>query len=205
MDGRTGRSRPAPAPSSRGRALRRALGTVVKGAGALIVLVLAAAIWNAAVAPNRHHVRRPRDLTEVERAAHHRLRAELASNRDEIVARFVAGIRIPTISHPDASMRNASAFHELHRLLQKQFPAAHRALTREVVNDFSLLYAWKGRDASLRPVMFAAHLDVVPVEEATVHLWTHPAFAGVVDQGFIWGRGTLDDKVGAPAYLGDGP
>ena len=35
---------------------------------------------------------------------------------------------------------------------------------------------------------------MVPVEAETEGLWTHPPFAGHVEDGYIWGRGALDDK-----------
>ena len=46
-----------------------------------------------------------------------------------------------------------------------------------------------------------AHMDVVPIEPGTESSWTHPPFSGDVADGFIWGRGTLDDKVGVMAIL----
>ncbi len=41
------------------------------------------------------------------------------------------------------------------------------------------------------PLLLMAHSDVVPADRA---LWTVPPFAGLSRDGFIWGRGALDDK-----------
>ena len=46
-----------------------------------------------------------------------------------------------------------------------------------------------------------AHLDVVPVEKESQTLWTEPPFSGKIKDNFIWGRGTLDDKVSAMGIL----
>ena len=39
-----------------------------------------------------------------------------------------------------------------------------------------------------------AHQDVVPIAPGTEALWKKPPFDGVIEGGFVWGRGTLDDK-----------
>jgi carboxypeptidase PM20D1 len=41
----------------------------------------------------------------------------------------------------------------------------------------------------------------VPVEAGTEPAWSHPPFGGVIDGGYVWGRGTLDDKGSALAVL----
>src|SRR5262249_35711364 len=41
---------------------------------------------------------------------------------------------------------------------------------------------------------FLAHQDVVPVEPGTEGSWAHPPFDGTIADGFVWGRGALDDK-----------
>lgn len=64
-------------------------------------------------------------------------------------------------------------------------------LQREVVNGLSLLYTWKGSDCKgrLQPMLLMAHQDVVPVSPGTKTQWSVDASAGVVKDGFVWGRG----------------
>ena len=64
---------------------------------------------------------------------------------------------------------------------------------REVINGYSLLYTIKGSSSSLKPYLLISHLDVVPVKD---QVWNAPHFKGLVKDGYIWGRGTLDVKNG---------
>jgi carboxypeptidase PM20D1 len=75
-----------------------------------------------------------------------------------------------------------------------EYPEVHSSLKREIVNAYSLLYTWEGRDTSLKPILISAHIDVVPVEPGTEDDWDYPPFSGEIADGFIWGRGTLDVK-----------
>jgi carboxypeptidase PM20D1 len=114
-------------------------------------------------------------------------------------AHLARAITFPTISHESKESFDAAPFRELHAWLAETYPRAHRAMAREVIGGSSLLYTWPGRDASLPPIVLASHLDVVPVPDP--ESWTHPPFAGVIADGFVWGRGTLDDKVGVIGTL----
>jgi carboxypeptidase PM20D1 len=39
-----------------------------------------------------------------------------------------------------------------------------------------------------------AHMDVVPVVPGTAGDWSHPPFGGDIADGYVWGRGAIDDK-----------
>jgi carboxypeptidase PM20D1 len=117
-------------------------------------------------------------------------------------AEHLAGaVRFPTVSHENGANVEAAAFDGLHQYLQRTFPRVHATLSREVVGGYSLLYTWRGRRPELQPILLLSHQDVVPVEPGTEKDWTHPAFSGFVDGTWIWGRGTLDDKVGVMGIL----
>ena len=103
-------------------------------------------------------------------------------------------VRIKTISHQDPREDDAREWERLHVWLQSTYPAAHAAMTRELVADRGLLYTWSGTDPSLEPVVLMAHQDVVPVDEGTEKDWKHPPFDGIVADGAVWGRGAFDDK-----------
>ena len=48
------------------------------------------------------------------------------------------------------------------------------------------------------PLMLYGHVDVVP---ATDQLWEHPPFKGIIEDGYLWGRGALDMKSGIAMML----
>lgn len=52
-------------------------------------------------------------------------------------------------------------------------------------------------DGSRKPVLLAAHADVVPVEREK---WTVEPFAGIEKDGFIYGRGAMDFKGGLAVF-----
>jgi carboxypeptidase PM20D1 len=94
----------------------------------------------------------------------------------------------------DDAFSGANPFLELHDILQKNYPLVSRKLIRERINDYSLLFTWQGTDAQLKPVLFAAHQDVVPVDESSLDQWNYPPFAGAIAEGYVWGRGSMDIK-----------
>jgi len=103
-------------------------------------------------------------------------------------------IRYPTVSFASGAPIDTAAFLGLHQYLADTFPRTHATLSRELVGGLSLLYTWKGSDSSLAPVVLMGHLDVVPVPESNLKEWEHEPFSGDIADGFVWGRGTLDDK-----------
>jgi carboxypeptidase PM20D1 len=123
----------------------------------------------------------------------------------ERVTRLMSeSVRFKTISFGRDKPTSAAELRAYHAYLAKQFPLAHKALQREVIADYSLLYTWQGAEPvsdANKPVIFLGHLDVVPVVPGTEDKWQQPPFAGVVADGFIWGRGTLDNKVNIVGLL----
>ena len=108
--------------------------------------------------------------------------------------RLAGAIRFATISHADTSAFDAAAFQGLHAHLRSSFPRVHAQLRRETVATHSLLYTWPGSDPALRPILLMAHLDVVPVEPGTEGSWHEQPFSGRIANGFVWGRGAIDNK-----------
>lgn len=114
-------------------------------------------------------------------------------------------VRIPTESYDDMGPVSEdprwNIFSALHNYLLGAFPLVHSALSLTKVNTYALMYVWEGSDASLKPVLLAAHQDVVPVDQSTADNWIHPAYSGHFDGERIWGRGSVDDKSGLIGIL----
>ncbi|KDA04987.1 hypothetical protein DC31_02795 [Microbacterium sp. CH12i] len=110
--------------------------------------------------------------------------------RPGIAERLSRMIQLPTVS-AELEERGTAPFEEFVALIAELYPLTHQHLTLERHTEFGLLFHWKGA-SDAGPLVLMAHYDVVPVDESDD--WTHPPFAGVIADGWVYGRGTLDDK-----------
>ncbi|MES2991839.1 MAG: M20 family peptidase [Pseudomonadota bacterium] len=111
-----------------------------------------------------------------------------------VAGRLGAAVRLKTIASRDDVDANAAEFTALHALLQTGFPKTHAALQREVIGNYGLVYTWPGSDPKAPAIALMAHQDVVPVAPGTEGDWQQPPFSGALKDGFVWGRGSWDDK-----------
>ena len=113
---------------------------------------------------------------------------------DRVAKHLSEAIQIPTVSYPDHDMVDWTQFDKFHKFLEEAYPLVHKTLIKEDVSKASLIFRWKGKDSSLKPIALLSHQDVVPISEGTYDDWTHPPFSGYNDGEFIWGRGAMDMK-----------
>lgn len=91
-----------------------------------------------------------------------------------------------------------SSFDEFHTFLASTYPKVHSSLTRLYTDTNNLVFLYKGEDSSLLPALITAHQDVVP---ATNEGWDYPPFSGHIEDGYVYGRGSFDDKGSLIAIL----
>lgn len=116
--------------------------------------------------------------------------SEVLVQEEKIVEDLIALIQCKTVSYRDDSLILHDEFIRFQEELKKRFPLIHETCPLEYVGKNGLLYHWKGKSAEKVSVCMA-HYDVVPADEAK---WEKPAFSGILEDGVIWGRGTLDTK-----------
>ncbi len=120
---------------------------------------------------------------------------------DQAVDRLSQGLQYQTVSTQELSFLYRPEFEAFIDFVTEAYPGVHQTLKRERVNGLTLLYKWEGTDPDLPAAMFQGHYDVVPVEPGTEEDWTWPAYSGEIADGFVWGRGAIDDKSGIFSYL----
>ena len=104
---------------------------------------------------------------------------------------LAALVRCKTVSYEDAALENEAEFEKLLSLLPELYPEVWKTCTLLRFPGRGLLFHWEGK-ATGNPAVLMAHYDVVPVEEEN---WLKPPFDAIVEDGVMWGRGTLDTKV----------
>lgn len=114
----------------------------------------------------------------------------------EAIDRLSDAIQYQTISYEDTTVIDYSQYEEFILFLEENYPNLHEKAELTRIGKYSLLFKWEGDNQSLKPALFLGHYDVVPVSEDSEEFWDYPAFSGEIAEGFIWGRGGLDDKSG---------
>ena len=92
---------------------------------------------------------------------------KLELDQAAVATRLAEAVRLRTVSAYEDPKANLDQFRSFHTLLQQRFPKVHSTLGREFVGELSLLYTWKGSKPDVKPILFMAHQDVVPVAPGT--------------------------------------
>ena len=116
---------------------------------------------------------------------------EIFFDKDAAVTALQKLVQCKTISYNDHTLEDDSEFRKLIDLLPELYPNVFRVCSYQELPDRGLLFCWPGK-SSTSPSVMMAHYDVVPVDEEK---WEKPPFSGIIENGLMWGRGTLDTKV----------
>ena len=116
---------------------------------------------------------------------------EVSFDKDGAVEALAELVRCKTVSYSDRSLEDDAEFEKLIAKLPNLYPAVFKTCQFQQLPDRALLFKWSGKEAG-EPAVMMAHYDVVPVNEDQ---WEKPAFEAIIEDGVMWGRGTLDTKV----------
>lgn len=159
---------------------------ILIGLGAAVVLLVAVLIVRT-----MSYGGTPDGVQQVELPEPPAISAEAAARNLSRAIQF----RTITLQSGDPREGQEGPWLELQAWLEETYPAFHAAASKETVpGGYTVLYTWEGSDASLDPLLLMAHQDVVPVNIGTEGDWTGAPFAGEIVDGYIYGRGAMDDK-----------
>ncbi|MBR6595970.1 MAG: M20/M25/M40 family metallo-hydrolase [Oscillospiraceae bacterium] len=111
-------------------------------------------------------------------------------DQDAAIDALARLIRCKTISRSDPGLEDNAEFEKLIGLLPGLYPNVFKTCCFQQLPDRGLLFKWPGKTGG-NPTVLMAHYDVVPANEEA---WEKPPFDGIIEDGHLWGRGTLDTK-----------
>ena len=159
---------------------------ILFGAGGLLVLLIGIVLVRTFMYGGA-----PQDVREIVLPDVPAFDETIAAERLGEAVRF----RTITVAPGDPRVGQEDPWLDMQAWLEEIYPAFHAAATKETIpGGLSLLFTWQGSDPSLDPLLLMAHQDVVPVNIGTEEDWDAPPFSGAIQDGYIYGRGTIDDK-----------
>ena len=117
-------------------------------------------------------------------------------NGEEIAKRLSTAIQIrtQTVSAGDPRPGQEGPWLEFREFMTSSYPELFNTAETNLIDDHTVLVRWAGRDETLDPILMMAHQDVVPVNMGTMDDWDASPFSGAIQDGYVYGRGTMDDK-----------
>ena len=116
---------------------------------------------------------------------------EISFDKDAAIEALATLVRCKTVSRYSREDEDDAEFEKLTSSLPSLYPRVFDTCEFKKIEDRGLLFRWKGKNEG-DPLVLMAHYDVVPVVEEK---WEKPAFDAIIENGVMWGRGTLDTKV----------
>ena len=110
--------------------------------------------------------------------------------RERAISNLAELVRCKTVSYSDPALEDDAEFEKLISKLPGLYPHVFEECEFFRLPDRALLFRWPGKTPQ-EPAVMMAHYDVVPVNEEN---WDKPPFGAVIEEGVMWGRGTLDTK-----------
>ncbi len=120
-----------------------------------------------------------------------------AGEYPQAVENLSTALTHPTVSHA-VEMLDTAAFDGLLKYMRATYPNTYANVV-DTFGTHSLLIYIEGSDPQLMPALFMGHMDVVPAPSP--HEWIVPPFEGKIVNDSLYGRGTLDDKLGVFGLL----
>ena len=111
-------------------------------------------------------------------------------NAEKAVSDLAEMIKCKTVSNFNRELEDEREFNKFKTLLPTLFPKVYQECEYTEVGDRGILLRLSGR-LHTAPTVLMAHYDVVSANEEN---WQKPPFLGVIENGVLWGRGTLDTK-----------
>ena len=115
-----------------------------------------------------------------------------ATPADDALAMAKTLIAMKTVAGPGNRMPEAAAYLR-DVLLKAGFAPADLVVTR-TGDTASLLATWRGTNPKLKPLVISGHIDVVAADPKD---WERDPFTPVVENGYLYGRGSTDMKLSA--------
>ena len=115
---------------------------------------------------------------------------EVSYNAEKALLDLSEMVKCKTVSDKNKDNEDEEEFTKFKKLLPTLFPTVYEKCTYEEPSDRALLFRWEGKHHDA-PTVLMSHYDVVSVE---AEKWEKPAFSGLIEDGVLWGRGTIDTK-----------